>query len=127
MRVLGPAAIDAVVTWVNGADAAHRQKREAWLSRSDVPQNSNGTNPHRWACSDELSYCLRSIGNHAPWIARIWIVTDAQTPDLSGLPEALPVCSLPRPRIICTSARARLSIIRLPMSAPICGVRCSRR
>jgi hypothetical protein len=89
MRVLGPAAIDAVVTWVNGADAAHRQKREAWLSRSDVPQNSNGTNPHRWACSDELSYCLRSIGNHAPWIARIWIVTDAQTPDLSGLPEAL--------------------------------------
>lgn len=80
--------IDAVITWVDGSDPAHRAKREAWLART-AAANENGTNPHRWACSDELRYCLTSIANNAPWIGRIWIVTDAQTPDLSGLPAAL--------------------------------------
>jgi hypothetical protein len=79
------ARIDAVITWVNGADPAHRRKREQYLASADAPANENGINPHRWACSDELGYCLRSIANNAPWIGRIWIVTDAQTPDLSGL------------------------------------------
>ncbi|MBC7522741.1 MAG: Stealth CR1 domain-containing protein [Sandarakinorhabdus sp.] len=85
-----PAAsrIAAVITWVDGADPVHRAKRETFMARS-VPANENGINPHRWACSNELGYCLRSIANNAPWIGRIWIVTDAQTPDLSGLPAAL--------------------------------------
>lgn len=51
--------------------------------------HANGVNPHRWACSDELGYCLNSIANNAPWINRIWIVTDAQAPDLSVLPSSL--------------------------------------
>ena len=80
--------IDAVITWVDGAAPAHRAKREAWMSAAN-PANENATNLHRWACSDELLYCLRSIGNHAPWIGRVWIVTDAQVPDLSALPASL--------------------------------------
>lgn len=80
--------IDAVITWVDGAQPAHRRKRETWLARA-ASTNTNGTNPHRWACSDELHYCLRSIANNAPWMARIWIVTDAQTPELAGLPHDL--------------------------------------
>jgi hypothetical protein len=80
--------IDAVVTWVDGAEPAHRAKREAWMA-STRPANENATNPHRWACSDELGYCLRSIANHAPWIGTVWIVTDAQTPDLSAVPASL--------------------------------------
>ena len=81
------ARIDAVITWVDGGDPLHRAKRQHYQPR--VALNANATNPHRWACNDELSYCLRSIANHAPWIARIWIITDAQTPDLSRLPPAL--------------------------------------
>ena len=81
------ARIDAVITWVDGADPAHAAKRRR--HQPDASSNANATNPHRWACSDELGYCLRSIGNHAPWIGRIWIVTDAQTPDLSRLPPDL--------------------------------------
>ncbi len=80
--------IDAVVTWVDGAEPAHRVKRETWLSKT-AAAGENARNPHRWACSDELRYCLASIGNNAPWIGRIWIVTDAQMPDLSGLPASL--------------------------------------
>ena len=84
------AAIDAVITWVDGADPAHRRKRERHMTPGRVPLHANGINPHRWACADELGYCLRSIANNAPWINRIWIVTDAQSPDLSGVQFQVP-------------------------------------
>ncbi len=79
--------IDAVITWVDGADPAHAARRSTHMS--PVPANENGTNPHRWACNDELVYCLSSIANHAPWIGRIWIVTDAQRPDLAKVPASI--------------------------------------
>lgn len=81
------ARIDAVITWVDGVDPAHMAKRLRYQPLA--PQNPNATNLHRWACNDELGYCLRSIANHAPWIGRIWIITDSQIPDLSKLPRAL--------------------------------------
>lgn len=83
----GVARIDAVVTWVDGNDPLHLAKRQRY--QHEASSNTNGINPHRWACNDELRYCLRSIANHAPWIARIWIITDAQQPDLSRLPPDL--------------------------------------
>jgi hypothetical protein len=77
--------IDVVITWVDGADPAHEQNRLSWMARTDRPLHANGVNPHRWADSDELGYCLRSIAKNAPWVDRIWIVTDGQTPRLEGL------------------------------------------
>ena len=81
--------IDAVITWVNGDSAAHRRKRHAYMAKSSVPLHENATNPHRWACNDEILFCLQSIGTHAEWIRTIWIVVDDETPDLSILPAAL--------------------------------------
>ena len=89
--------VDAVITWVDGADPVHRAKRERHLAlaQADVvaqaraPLHDNGTNPHRWLCSDELNYCVRSIANNAPWVRRIWIVTDAQTPEIMQLPPEI--------------------------------------
>lgn len=81
------ARIDAVITWVDGDDPAHIAKRQR--HQPAAPRNANAVNPHRWACNDELGYCLRSIANHAPWIGRIWIITDAQAPNLLGLPADL--------------------------------------
>jgi hypothetical protein len=82
--------VDAVITWVDGADPVHRAKREYYLSLAQTealaPLHDNGTNPHRWLCSDELNYCVRSIANNAPWVRRIWIVTDKQTPEIIQLP-----------------------------------------
>ncbi len=79
--------IDAVITWVDGAEPAHAERRRAHMASAAA--NENGTNPHRWACNDELLYCLSSIANHAPWIGRIWIVTDAQRPDLHKVPNSI--------------------------------------
>jgi hypothetical protein len=78
--------IDAVITWVDGSDPAHKQKRDHYLDQAQTPLHDNGTNPHRWVCSDELNFCVRSIANHAPWVRRIWIVTDSQIPELPALP-----------------------------------------
>jgi Stealth protein CR2, conserved region 2/Stealth protein CR1, conserved region 1 len=78
--------IDAVITWVDGSDPVHAAKRDHYLLQAPAPLHDNAINPHRWLCSDELNFCLRSIANNAPWVRRIWIVTDNQTPDLSALP-----------------------------------------
>ena len=83
------APIDAVITWVDGSDPAHRDKRRARLALGAVPVHPNGINPHRWGSSDELTYCLTALANHAPWLRRIWIVTDAQMPDLSAIPPRI--------------------------------------
>jgi hypothetical protein len=80
--------VDAVITWVDGSDPAHKQKRDHYLHQAQTPLHDNGTNPHRWVCSDELNFCVRSIANHAPWVRRIWIVTDSQIPVLASLPPA---------------------------------------
>lgn len=79
---------DIVITWVDGSDPALKAKRDHYLSGAQEPLHGNGVNPHRWLCSDELNYCLRSIANNAPDVRRIWIVTDGQIPILSSLPPA---------------------------------------
>lgn len=81
--------IDAVITWVNGSSDSHRRKRQLHMSQAEAPLHENATNPHRWACDDEILYCLQSIENHAPWVGTIWIVVDEETPDLRSLSDKL--------------------------------------
>lgn len=80
---------DIVITWVDGSDPELKAKRDYYLSGAREPLHGNGINPHRWLCSDELNYCLRSIANHAPDVRKIWIVTDSQIPIISGTTAAI--------------------------------------
>ncbi len=69
--------IDLVYLWVDGSDPAWVARRNAYIgmsSRSEV--NCEG----RFADNDELRYSLRSVEMYAPWIRRIFIVTDRQVP-----------------------------------------------
>lgn len=84
-----PEPIDAVVTWVNGSSDHHTRTRTHYLAAARGPLLENAINPHRWISTDEILYCLQSIGNYAPWTRRIWIVVDSETPDLSGLSAEL--------------------------------------
>ena len=77
--------IDVVITWVDGSDKSHSAKRRRYMTQHQTVLHENAINPHRWVCSDEILYCLRSIENNAPWIRTIWIVVDDVTPDLSSL------------------------------------------
>lgn len=70
--------IDLVYLWVDGNDPVWQAKRNAFIGKTDEssPINCKG----RYADNDELKYSLRSIEMYAPWIRRIFIVTDNQTP-----------------------------------------------
>ncbi len=80
--------VDAVVTWVDGADVTHAKKRQSFMEQSRSALHENAINPHRWVDNNELYYCLHSIHVNAPWMRRIWLVTDNQTPDLSPFSQS---------------------------------------
>ena len=71
-------AIDLVYLWVDGNDPAWQAKRNAFIGKTEEssPVNCKG----RTADNDELRYNLRAIEMYAPWIRKIFIVTDNQTP-----------------------------------------------
>ena len=73
--------IDAVITWVDGDDPRHRAKREAYgdskmLKRDDVAGST------RYTSIGEIFYCVASLNRFAPWLNKIYIVTDEQDPML---------------------------------------------
>lgn len=66
--------IDAVYTWVNHAD---KKWQASWVST--FPNDK--FDPDRYTSNDELRYSLRSINKYAPWINRIFIVSNCSQPD----------------------------------------------
>jgi len=82
--------IDGVITWVDGSDPEHRQKRRAaeHAAGGDIGQPiPAGTDPTRFIDNGELRYCLASLHRFAPWLRRIHLITDNQCP--AFLDEAL--------------------------------------
>ncbi len=72
------APIDAVVTWVDGSDPAHRQKLDAYLRT--LGRRPSTASPNRFSDSGESAACIASLLRFAPWLRRIHIVTDNQEP-----------------------------------------------
>lgn len=72
-------AVDLVYLWVDGNDPKWQAKRNAFIGKTNesTPNDCKG----RYANNDELKYSLRSIEMYAPWIRKIFIVTDEQTPE----------------------------------------------
>ena len=71
--------IDLVHLWVDGNDPKWQAKRNAFLERK--VENSLSSFNGRYVNNDELKYSLRSVERYAPWIRKIFIVTDDQTPE----------------------------------------------
>ena len=70
--------IDLVYLWVDGNDPQWLEKRNSLgLSEEKSEVNCKG----RYTDNDELKYSLRSVEKYAPWIRKIFIITDNQTPD----------------------------------------------
>ncbi|MFZ1391678.1 MAG: stealth family protein [Dokdonella sp.] len=72
-------SIDAVITWVDGADPVHRQKLDAWLAQTGRAR-APAAERTRFNDAGEIDWCIRSILRFAPWFRKIHIVVDAQTP-----------------------------------------------
>lgn len=70
--------IDIVYTWVDGTDIDWRKKMEYWQSKEGCYVDAN--NACRYLDNEELKFSLRSLEMFAPWINRIFIITDNQVP-----------------------------------------------
>lgn len=81
-------AMDAVITWVNGKDKEWNQRKNQALGVSSSELIKDAADIARFESLDELRYCLRSIEQYAPWIRKIFIVTDRQTPSWLRTDEA---------------------------------------
>lgn len=70
--------IDLVYLWVDGNDPVWQEKRNKYIGK---PVEGSSTNCRgRFTDNDELMYSLRSVEKYAPWIRRVFIVTDNQVP-----------------------------------------------
>ncbi|XP_058800867.1 N-acetylglucosamine-1-phosphotransferase subunits alpha/beta [Phymastichus coffea] len=67
--------IDVVYTWVNGSDPLFVENLNKY-----IPVTSTNSAASRFSDKDELKYSLRSLEMYAPWIRKVYIVTNGQIP-----------------------------------------------
>jgi UDP-glucose 4-epimerase len=70
--------IDIVFSWVDGSSAEFQRMRALRMQSYVVGVGDDSAARYRQL--DELKYALRSVYLFAPWIRRIFIVTDSPTP-----------------------------------------------
>ena len=75
--------IDAVITWVDGDDPRHKAKREKYGSRQSLTRDDVAGST-RFTSLGEIFYCVASLNRYAPWLNKIYIVTDEQNPMLDN-------------------------------------------
>ena len=74
--------IDAVYTWVNGSDPEWLKQMLSYRNQSEeMNEKDSATATNRFRDNDELKYSLRSIERFAPWIHKVFIVTNGQIPN----------------------------------------------
>lgn len=72
--------IDAVITWVDGNDPALRRKKADYITGKKEDRYDDIAGATRYVSSGEILVCVASILRFAPFIRRIFIVTDGQDP-----------------------------------------------
>lgn len=82
-------AIDIVIPWVDGDDPVHFAKRQIYNTGINEENLEDVGGKSRFSSIGEIFYCILSINIHAPFIRKIFIVTDGQDPgiekELSGI------------------------------------------
>jgi hypothetical protein len=72
-------AIDAVITWVDGADPEHARKRARLLGEGAAASHA-AADATRFGDCGEVAWCVASLLRFAPWLRRVHIVADGQQP-----------------------------------------------
>ncbi len=74
--------VDVVYTWVDGSDSKWLEKKKRTLeSYADHQASEEVSGAGRFRNNGELKYSVRSVMKFAPWIRKVFIVTDDQVPD----------------------------------------------
>lgn len=73
--------IDFVVAWVDGNDPVWKEKKIKYLNKEKVDDISLDSSEARYRDWEIFKYWFRSVEENAPWVHRIFLVTDHQVPD----------------------------------------------
>ncbi len=76
------AKIDAVLTWVNGNDPKQRAERNKYLTDKKEDKLEDIAGKERFLQSNEIRFAVASIIRFAPYVKRIFIITNRQDPEL---------------------------------------------
>ena len=88
--------IDVVITWVDGEDPKHRAKRTQFLTGKKENKFKDVAGETRYNQVGEIYYCIASIIRFAPWVNKIYIVTDEQDPKVDTfINKHFPNCTIP--------------------------------
>lgn len=71
---------DVVIAWVDGDDPIHKRKKAAYLTPNKEVNFDDVAGEARYKSTGEIYYCVASILRYAPWVRKIFIVTDSQNP-----------------------------------------------
>lgn len=70
--------IDAVYTWVDGSDPKFQEQLRQYRDAAGGAGHDAGA--ARFHDNDELRFSLRSLERNAPWIRKVYLVTNGQAP-----------------------------------------------
>lgn len=73
--------IDVVFTWVDGNDPEHKKKIAPYITPRDQASD-DVAGPTRYRSVGEIFYSVASVIRFAPFVRKIFIVTDNQNPNL---------------------------------------------
>ncbi len=79
--------IDVVIAWVDGNDPLHKKKIQPYLSKT-AEASDDIAGPTRYRSEGEIFYCVASVLRFAPFVHKIFIVTDEQDPHLDNFIQA---------------------------------------
>ncbi|NJD19423.1 MAG: hypothetical protein FIA95_09110 [Gemmatimonadetes bacterium] len=80
-----PVPVDVVFTWVDGDDPAHQEKRRAHGGGASRARAASTSERERWYRGvGELTFAVRSVVRHLPWVRTIHVVTAAQHPPVDA-------------------------------------------
>ncbi len=69
--------IDFIVTWVDESDISWQKSKQNYIKDYDQSMNSDA----RFRNWDFLKYWFRSVEQHAPWVNKVFFVTEGHLPD----------------------------------------------
>lgn len=73
---------DVVIAWVDGDDPTHKSKKAKYLTGKNETNFDDIAGAMRYRSTGEIYYCVASVLRYAPWVRRIFIVTDNQDPHI---------------------------------------------
>jgi hypothetical protein len=81
MNTLQP--VDVVISWVDGNAQTHKEKMQPFLS-SQARKSEDIAGPTRYNSVGEIFYSVASIYRFAPFVRKIFIISDGQNPNLDA-------------------------------------------